>query len=92
MLLSESLSFNIFFDVPFDKVANLAFGHRRSVCIYRPHFVFVLTDAAFFFIGQLKENIPKKNYMFQKYRGEYIFLFKKMILVEFYTKEFTNIE
>jgi hypothetical protein len=32
--------------VPSDKVANLCFGHRRYVCIYRPHFVFWLTDAA----------------------------------------------
>ena len=46
MLSSESLSFNILFNVPSDKVANLCFGHRRYVCIYRPHFVFWLTDAA----------------------------------------------
>ena len=45
------------YNVPSDKVAILGFGHRRYVCIYRPRFVFVLTDAAnelLFFIGWLK--------------------------------------
>ena len=33
-------------NVPSGKVANLCFGQRRYVCIYKPHFVFVLKDAA----------------------------------------------
>ena len=57
MLLSESLSFNIFFNVPFDKVSTIGCGHRG-------------TSAS----------------------TDHVFLFKKMILVEIYTKEFTNIE
>jgi len=32
MILSQSLSFNIFFNVPSDKVASHGFGHRRYKC------------------------------------------------------------